>query len=77
MNKVKIRNGPRFKENKTSYLLNKLKKYLKESKIKIDSNTVDLIIEHFTKKYGKLFTTKTILLLYQMQLINNQGEIQY
>ena len=77
MNKVKIRNGPKIKINKTSHLLNELKKYLKESKIKINPDTIDFIIEHFTKKYGKLFTTKTILLLYQMQLINEKGELKY
>ena len=72
-----VRNGPRFKENKTSFLLKDLKKYLKESKIKINPDSIDSVIDHFAKKYGKYFTTKTILLLYQMQLINNQGEIQY
>lgn len=71
------RNGPRFKENKTSFLLKDLKKYLKETKIKINPDTVDSVIDHFAKKYGKLFTTKTILLLYQMQLISEKGELKY
>ena len=72
-----VRNGPRFKENKTSFLLKDLKKYLKESKIKINPDSIDSVIDHFTKKYGKYFTIKTILLLYQMQLINEKGELNY